>query len=200
MKHFTMKDFPTHSYEPKYHGNLVCDENGCLYDERLRSAMASETGSKGNLASVEAIVALRAAARAIHINIERWADRHGLSEGRLGIVMVLKRTPGHQMPLGQLAEMIESTPRNVTGLVDNLERAGLVERVPDPQDRRSVLARLTPVGLSKVSEIWQEAFEQRHNVTKGLTEEELVQLRHLAFKLVQNMSAAQSPAPEELST
>jgi DNA-binding MarR family transcriptional regulator len=200
MKHFTMKDFPTHSSEPKYHGTLVCDENGCLYDERLRSAMAAEAGNGTSMAAVEAIVAIRAAARAIHINVERWADRHNLSEGRLGIVMVLKRSPGHQMPLGQLADMIESTPRNVTGLVDNLERAGLVERVPDPQDRRSVLARLTPGGLEKVTEIWQEAFEQRHNVTRGLTEEELVQLRHLAFKLVQNMSAAQNRAPEEVST
>jgi DNA-binding MarR family transcriptional regulator len=200
MKYFTMKDFSTHSSEPKYHGNLVCDENGCLYDERLRSAMAAEAGTGISMASVEAIVAIRSAARAIHINVERWADRHGLSEGRLAIVMVLKRSPGNQMPLGQLADMIESTPRNVTGLVDNLERAGLVERVPDPQDRRSVLARLTRAGLEKVTEIWQEAFEQRHNVTKGLTEEELVQLRHLAFKLVQSMSAAQNRAPEEVAT
>lgn len=200
MKRFTMKNHPMKDFTT-HHFNIVPDQQGCLYDDRFRAVMSRAAGEEAaNIASVEAIVALRAAARAIHMSFERWADRHGFSEGRLGVVMMLKRSPDHQLPLGRLADMMDTTPRNVTGLVDNLERAGMVERVPDPQDRRSVLARLTPAGLAKVTEIWQEAFEQRHQVTKGMTEEELVQLRHLAYKLVQNMTAAQSRAPEEVTT
>jgi DNA-binding MarR family transcriptional regulator len=38
------------------------------------------------------------------------------------------------------------TARNVTGLVDALQRDGLVERLPHPNDRRAVLVRLTPAG------------------------------------------------------
>jgi DNA-binding MarR family transcriptional regulator len=38
------------------------------------------------------------------------------------------------------------TARNVTGLVDALQRDGLVEPLPHPNDRRAVLVRLTPVG------------------------------------------------------
>lgn len=38
------------------------------------------------------------------------------------------------------------TARNVTGLVDALQRDGLVERLPYPNDRRAVLVRLTPAG------------------------------------------------------
>src|SRR6266853_654254 len=52
--------------------------------------------------------------------------------------------------LGDLADELDSTPRNITGLVDHLERDGLVERVPDPQDRRSVRARLTPAGRERI--------------------------------------------------
>ena len=35
---------------------------------------------------------------------------------------------------------------NVTGITDMLEREGLVERLPDPADRRAILVRLTPAG------------------------------------------------------
>lgn len=38
------------------------------------------------------------------------------------------------------------TGGNVTGLTDQLVRDGLVERVDDPEDRRSYLVRLTPAG------------------------------------------------------
>ena len=38
------------------------------------------------------------------------------------------------------------TGGNVTGITDLLEREGLVERVPDPDDRRAILVRLTAAG------------------------------------------------------
>src|SRR3984893_16783894 len=78
--------------------------------------------------------------------MDRWAETHGLSEGRLHVLFQLAAAPGHQLPLGELAEQLEVTPRNVTGLIDHLERDGFVERVDDPDDRRSIYARLTAAG------------------------------------------------------
>ncbi|MEU9043247.1 MULTISPECIES: MarR family transcriptional regulator [unclassified Kitasatospora] len=43
--------------------------------------------------------------------------------------------------------------RNVTGLVDTLEREGLARRSPDPNDRRAVLVRAPPEGRA-----WLDAF------------------------------------------
>lgn len=185
-----------HRTENRYRGALVEDENGLLYDERFRAMMAAESTDDLYVPAVEAIIALRAAGKFMHLNFERWAEQHQLSEGRLQVIFALKRAPGHQLPLGELADSLEVTPRNITGLVDHLERANLVERVADPEDRRSVLARLTPAGLAKVKEVWQEAFTQRRTVTMGLTAEELAQLRHLCFRLVQNMCGAHSSAPQ----
>jgi DNA-binding MarR family transcriptional regulator len=45
-----------------------------------------------------------------------------------------------------LSDELGVTARNVTGLVDALQRDGLVERLPYPNDRRAVLVRLTPAG------------------------------------------------------
>src|SRR2546422_4993759 len=46
----------------------------------------------------------------------------------------------------ELAERLKSDPSNVTGLIDRLEARGLVERRPDPTDRRIKGLALTPAG------------------------------------------------------
>src|SRR3981081_681555 len=46
----------------------------------------------------------------------------------------------------ELAERLRSDPSNITGLVDRLEARGLVERRPDPNDRRIKGLALTPPG------------------------------------------------------
>src|SRR3984893_13942667 len=46
----------------------------------------------------------------------------------------------------ELAERLKADPSNVTGLVDRLEARGLVERRPDPTDRRIKGLALTPAG------------------------------------------------------
>jgi DNA-binding MarR family transcriptional regulator len=91
--------------------------------------------------------------------------------------------------LGDLAESLDVSPRNITGLVDHLEKDGLVERFADPEDRRATRVRLAPAGKQKLSDIKNQIGSPRHGVVAGFTDEELKQLRHLLLKMVQNMSA-----------
>ncbi|TMF59752.1 MAG: MarR family transcriptional regulator, partial [Chloroflexi bacterium] len=94
-------------------------------------------------------------------------------------------------------EMLDVSPRTVTGLVDNLERDGLVKRVDDPDDRRSVYAEITDQGRERLKTLWQGATSLQAGLTGGLSESELVQLRHTCLRLIQTMSAeeAKSHAP-----
>ncbi|MDG4826629.1 MarR family transcriptional regulator [Asanoa sp. WMMD1127] len=55
--------------------------------------------------------------------------------------------------LGDLAEKLHIAPRSTTEVVDDLERRGLVERHPDPADRRATLVALTTEGTSAASAI-----------------------------------------------
>src|SRR5690348_5700518 len=50
------------------------------------------------------------------------------------------------LSMRELAERLKSDPSNVTGLIDRLEARGLVERRPDPTDRRIKGLALTPAG------------------------------------------------------
>src|SRR5919204_6073607 len=165
---------------------LSTDQDGCLFDQRTRDFFRYR-GVKSDISHLEAVAALRNAAKQLHVAQERWAERQGLSEGRLGLLMVLNRFGQEGINLGRLAELLRVTPRNVTGLVDNLEKAGLVERVADPDDRRAVRARLTDAGRDRIKSIWKPTLDQQSPLTKGFTKEELVQLRHLCLKLLANV-------------
>ena len=133
------------------------------------------------------MAALRNAAKQLHHAQERWAESKGLSEGRLGLLFVLHRFGEEGISLGRLAELQRVTPRNVTGLVDSLEKDGLVERLPDPDDRRSVRARLTAAGRERIDSIWKPTIDKQFPLTRGFTRDELVQLRHLCLKLLANV-------------
>lgn len=50
--------------------------------------------------------------------------------------------------LGLVAEHLRIAPRSVTDVVDRLEQRGLVERAPDPDDRRAMTVCLTAAGQS----------------------------------------------------
>ncbi|GAA3229920.1 MarR family transcriptional regulator [Nonomuraea helvata] len=90
------------------------------------------------------------------------------------------------LSIGELAQSAGVSSRNVTGLVDTLEKDGLVRRVQDPRDRRSVLARITPDGRA-----WIEAFRKPSQLAmaaifRGFSPEELTSLRHLCLRLADN--------------
>jgi DNA-binding MarR family transcriptional regulator len=159
------------------------DKDGCLYMAESREMLKSLGGEA--LTGIEALGAVRVAGKVLHLNMERWADQHGLSEGRMSVMFRLRKAPDQRSTMGELAAVLSTTPRNITGLVDNLERDGYVRRVPDPDDRRSIQAQLTPAGIEKIDSIWRASVDAQVEATKQFTKQELTQLRHLCLKLVQ---------------
>lgn len=160
---------------------LARDEEGRLYNAGMRKLFAN---LQFDTSAVEALAALRMAGRTLHHLQDRWAEIHGLTEGRLAVMFRLFRCGA--TPLGDLAEDLDTSPRNITGLVDHLERDGLVERVPDPEDRRSVRARLTEAGRVRIEAIWKEGLERQFEIVREFSKEDLAQLRHLCLLLVEN--------------
>lgn len=165
---------------------LETDTTGCLFDRRVRENIKRDVPAD-EVAATEALAALRLASHGFRTMMDRWLEHHNLSEGRVTVLWRL-RVKG-SMTLGDLAESLDVSPRNITGLVDHLEHDSLVERFPDPDDRRAVRVRLAPAGKQKLSEVKREMGSSRYGVVAGFTDEELNQLRHLCLKLVQNLNA-----------
>ena len=102
----------------------------------------------------------------------------GLSLAKLAALHRLTEA-GESLPLGQLAERLACVKSNVTQLVDRLEADGLVNRIADPNDRRSRLAVLTDAGrtaYSKGSEIKMQAERELFGVLTAAESDTLHQL------------------------
>lgn len=71
----------------------------------------------------------------------------GITAPRLSLLGVLL-TRGERIIMSELADALGVTSRNITVLVDGLEREGLVRRTSDPKDRRATIIAITPEGQS----------------------------------------------------
>jgi DNA-binding MarR family transcriptional regulator len=174
-----MKDF-TRSPE------LAVDGGGRLFDRRVRAMLESLVGPESGR-RLETFAAMRWLMSRNHQFMERSADQYGLSEGRMQVLMRLR----HQgdCPLGGLAEAMHVSARNITGLVDHLERDGLVVRIPDSEDRRSVRAHLTDQGQRLIDRIWKEFTQRSLVLVEDLPQEDLDLIRHTCLKLIQRIES-----------
>jgi DNA-binding MarR family transcriptional regulator len=92
--------------------------------------------------------ALLHAAQAVGDRLESALNEHGLSMAKMSALTKLAEA-GEPLTLSDLAARLSCVRSNITQLVDRLEADGLVRRVNDSTDRRSVRAELTPVGVEK---------------------------------------------------
>jgi DNA-binding MarR family transcriptional regulator len=86
----------------------------------------------------------------------RWKQRGtaaaGLSHARMRLLGALRR--GGPKIMSDLSEELQVTPRNVTALVDAVEREGLVERRPHPIDRRATVIAVTPLAEARCDQMY----------------------------------------------
>ena len=109
----------------------------------------------------------------------------GLNHGEWKVLMNLRWAgrPYRRTP-GQLSKSAELSSGAMTNRLDRLEEAGLVRRLPDPDDRRSVIIELTDKG----DDLWQRAVgvqgEKERLVASALDEREKTQLNALLRRLM----------------
>lgn len=87
----------------------------------------------------------------LNADMTRGLSALGLTESRTRVVWhLLQSGPSTQRAI---ADALEVSPRNVTGLVDGLARTGFVRREPHPTDRRATLVHLTDQGARTGAEL-----------------------------------------------
>ncbi|NBE54265.1 MarR family winged helix-turn-helix transcriptional regulator, partial [Streptomyces boluensis] len=111
-----------------------------------------------------------------HDEYERAASKHNLTGAQARVLGLLSLEP---MPMRRIAQKLKCEPSNVTGIVDRLETRGLVERRPDPADRRVKLAAPTEEGL-RTARVLREGLDEFAREPLGaLSRGERVALRDL---------------------
>src|ERR1700761_3768888 len=90
-------------------------------------------------------------ARLIRVDADKRARAHGMTRAQWGILIWLERQPG--LSQKELAEILEVEPISVARLIDRLEARGMVERRPDPKDRRIWRLHLQPAAVDVLQDI-----------------------------------------------
>lgn len=100
-------------------------------------------------------------------------------------------SPEGVLRLKALAEQLRIAPRSATEVVDQLEAKGLVERTPDPHDRRAVLVRLTDAGQELRAGVQRARREQANEYFARLDAGERSELARLLGVLAEETQATQ---------
>jgi DNA-binding MarR family transcriptional regulator len=118
----------------------------------------------------------------------------GVSPREYGVLYALSGAP-RGLRMSELLGDVLLTQPGMSRLIARLEAVGLVERVDDPDDRRACRIRLTEAGARAQRRVGlRHGRHVAQTMTRGLTDEQLVQLRELCRALT-----APAPATTESS-
>ncbi|MGD2217958.1 MAG: MarR family winged helix-turn-helix transcriptional regulator [Gemmatimonadales bacterium] len=114
--------------------------------------------------SDQVLAALRRIMRAMDLHSHYLAHRHGLTGPQLVVLREIARLG--EASAGQLARTVSLSQPTLTGILDRLERKGLVRRRRDSRDKRRVLVGVTRAGtrcLLAPPPLFQESFLEQFN-------------------------------------
>lgn len=127
--------------------------------------------------------------QATHLLERNWflplAAQFELHQGEFDVIATLRRSGSpYAMTPTDLHEDLMLSSGAMTSRLDRLERKGLIERVPSPNDRRSTLVRLTPAGLALIDKLLPLHVANEQQALASLTQKEQAQLDGLLAKLL----------------
>jgi len=132
--------------------------------------------------------------RRIRRMLDETLEEHGLISGEWHVLGKLSRSPDLRRSAGELAAKVELSSAAMTNRLDRLEKAGLVRRVPDPTDRRSVQVELTSKGKALYDRAVGAQAAKESIVAAALDQRQQDQLNDLLRRLMLEFERRESTA------
>lgn len=114
----------------------------------------------GQIGAADMLTAFDAVVRANASLVRQLSARAGVHENALRALILVSDT-GYSTPT-EVAGFLGLTSGAVTNMIDRMTSAGLLERAPNPNDRRGSLLRLLPAGEAVVAD-----YRQRYSAVLG---------------------------------
>ncbi|MCL6678299.1 MarR family transcriptional regulator [Sphingomonas sp. RG327] len=127
-------------------------------------------------------------ARAIRRAIDQRAAVFGVTRAQWRVLVRLKREPGLRQV--ELAERLDMEPITLCRIIDRLEEAGLVERKPDPSDRRAWRVEVTQKAEPLVKKLRGLAHDLAEEAMGGIEETDLKDLQFQLAAIRANVARA----------
>jgi MarR family transcriptional regulator, 2-MHQ and catechol-resistance regulon repressor len=138
-------------------------------------------GTPAETLALDSYIKLSRAAESVTVRINSHLSDHQLTTSQFGVLEALYHLG--PMQVGQLGEKILRSSGNMTLVIDNLAKRGLVVRQPKPTDRRCIEIQLTPGGAALIEAIMPGHVAHVVNAMTALTTEEQQTLAALCRKL-----------------
>lgn len=163
--------------------------------EAKHSALLDEAQRRGHtgVAQLRLCFQLLSLSSAIDRDCATRLAPHGLSEGRF-IVLFLLHGAGGALPPHELAERAGVTRATISGLIDGLQREGLLQRRSDSEDGRRLQIVLTTQGKCLAETLFNQHTQWIGGLFSGLDAEEQQHLSRLLHKVWQHTDAGREPA------
>jgi DNA-binding MarR family transcriptional regulator len=138
---------------------------------------------------------LHAADLLIELHNRQSREQHQLSPSARQVLAVVEGA-GHPLEPSVIAERVLITTGSMTSILDTLERRGLVQRMPHPDDRRKLLVGITPDAQSILNELLPSLHAREREVISGaLSIPEQHELLHLIAKVQHAAIEARATPP-----
>ena len=168
----------------------------CMIVHVTRTIVAERSRPGGDADPYAPIIAdIRATMTAIKCASSERVLRLGISMAQLHILYTLQRTG--EMTMSHLADILNVSLSNATGLIDRIEERGFVERTRVAEDRRVVLIRVTERGSRALEEIDALNEDLLRSVLGSLGRSQLVAVAAATGALRAALTAATGDTPAD---
>jgi DNA-binding MarR family transcriptional regulator len=134
--------------------------------------------------------------------MDRYFAQFGVSTSQWAVLRVLHRAEDEgigSLRLTDLGDRLLVRPPSVTGVVDRLQRMGLLERSKSAEDQRVKEVRLTAAGRDKIARVLKLLPAQHEAVLGDLDPAERDELQNLLGKMAQRLAALARDSDNGLS-
>jgi DNA-binding MarR family transcriptional regulator len=135
--------------------------------------------------SLEILISIRKIVRALTIESKTIEKEYGLSIPQFLCLDHLQKSPQYQTSQKQLKELLNLNSSTVTGIINRLEKKGLVARLPKAGDRRVTHITLTASGIKLIEEIPNVLHNRLTSKLDMLTNEQRMEVKK-ALEIITN--------------
>lgn len=139
-----------------------------------------------DMSPVEVLARIQRMATVLSKEVKTFSTEHGLEMGEFDVLTTLRRSgPPFALTAGAFLRAAMVTSGAITNRIDRMEAKGLVERVRDGTDRRTVKVRLTDKGLAMADQLIADHLAHYARIAGVLTREEREQVAGSLRKLLE---------------
>jgi DNA-binding MarR family transcriptional regulator len=134
--------------------------------------------------TTEILIKIRKIVRSINLESKKIQKEYGVSIPQILCLNFLQNSPSYQSTQGEIRKFLNLNSSTVSGIINRLEKKGLLARLPKSGDKRVVNISLTSKGDDLIKNIPSLLHEQLSSKLQYLSEEKLQQVQSSLNELV----------------